>query len=205
MDGVNQAVLEASGTIDTVLNIIQQYGWLSYCLLLAYCALKSGALPLFAGYAAQSGALDVGLVLATAFAGGYLGDEARFFFMRRYGAAALASRPRIAGALQRGRALLERYGTAYIFLYRYPKGLRTIGAPPFGLTSITWPRFTSLNAASAALWAAILVGSGYIFGETIEYAVKENWGLFSVALLAMVLLFFALAWRRVEPKLQTAS
>lgn len=141
--------------------------------------------------------MDVSWVAASVFAGGYLGDEARFFAMRRYGAAAITSRPRFARALLKARKLLDRYGVAYIFLYRYPKGLRTVGALPVGLTDISWPRFTTLNAASAALWTSILVGSGYLFGETIQYAVTENWGIFSVALLAVFLLILYMAWRRV--------
>jgi len=165
--------------------------------LFAYCALKSGALPLFAGYAAQAGALDVTWVAVAVFAGGYLGDEARFFVMRRYGADALASRPRFAKALETGKKLLKRYGVAYIFLYRYPKGMRTIGALPVGLTDMSWPRFTLLNASSALLWVTILVGAGYLFGETIESAVSENWGMFSVALLVVFLLLGYFAWRRV--------
>ena len=136
-------------------------------------------------------------MVASVFAGGYLGDELRFFAMRRYGADAIESRPRFAKALQNAKKLLDRYGVAYIFLYRYPKGLRTVVALPVGLTYISWSRFTSLNAASAALWTSILVGSGYLFGETIRYAVSENWGVFSVALLVSFLLIFVIAWRRL--------
>ena len=136
-------------------------------------------------------------MIASVFAGGYLGDELRFFAMRRYGADAIESRPRFAKALQNAKKLLDRYGVAYIFLYRYPKGLRTVGALPVGLTNISWSYFTTLNAASAALWTSILVGSGYLFGETIRYAVSENWGVFSVALLGTFLLLFFIVWRRV--------
>lgn len=159
--------------------------------------MKSGVLPLFAGYAAQAGALDIGWVAVAVLAGGYLGDEARFFAMRRYGADALNARPRFARALSVGRQLLERYGTAYVFLYRYPKGLRTVGALPLGLTDIAWSRFTLLNAASAVLWATLLVGAGFVFGETIEYAVSENWGMVSIALLLTFLLASYLAYRRM--------
>ncbi|SEO03991.1 hypothetical protein SAMN05216227_104131 [Pseudorhodobacter antarcticus] len=73
----NQHCLEAT------LALINEYGTLIYLLLFGYCALKSGSLPLFGGYAAQAGALDVGLVAVVVFAGGYLGDEARFAVARR--------------------------------------------------------------------------------------------------------------------------
>ena len=53
-----------------------------YAILFAYCALKSGALPLLAGVIAQQGARDPVLVAASAFLGGFLGDEARFAVAR---------------------------------------------------------------------------------------------------------------------------
>lgn len=44
--------------LEAFLTLISQYGTLVYLLLFAYCALKSGSLPLFGGYAAHTGALD---------------------------------------------------------------------------------------------------------------------------------------------------
>lgn len=182
--------------METILALINDYGTLVYLLLFGYCALKSGALPLFGGYAAQVGALDVGLVAVASFAGGYLGDEARFAFARRYGVGFLESKPRLYALMQKARALLERYGAAYIFLYRYPKGMRTIGALPVGLTPMTWHKFTVLNGASALLWAGLLVGAGYVFGAAIEQAVRDGWGIASVALLVVFVMAVVLAWRR---------
>ena len=144
--------------MQTVLALIDDYGTAVYAILFLYCALKSGALPLFGGYAAQQGVLDPVAVGAAALAGGYLGDELRFALARRYGMAWTAGRPRLARWMARARRLLERYGTAYLFLYRYPKGMRTVGALPVGMTDMRWRRFTALNAASALLWATLLVG-----------------------------------------------
>jgi hypothetical protein len=121
--------------METVLALVRDYGTAVYVLLFAYCALKSGSLPLFAGYAAQTGALDVATVAAATFAGGYLGDEARFAVARRYGHRLSTGRPRMARLIARGTDLLDRYGLIYLFLYRYPKGMRTIGALPVGLTT----------------------------------------------------------------------
>ncbi len=184
--------------MDTVLSLINDYGVFVYLLLFGYCALKSGALPLFGGFAAQTGALDLGLVAVATFGGGYVGDEVRFAVARRYGSGFLASKPRLAALMTKASALLDRYGAAYIFLYRYPKGMRTIGALPVGLTRITWPRFTILNAASALLWAVMLIGAGYLFGEGVEHAVKDGWGLWSVGLLVLFLGSTAFAWWRIS-------
>ena len=177
---------------------MSDYGAMIYLLLFGYCALKSGALPLFGGYAAQAGALDLGYVALAAFAGGYLGDEVRFRVARRYGVGVFETRPWLAGLLHKAKIMMEHHGTAYIFLYRYPKGLRTIGALPVGLTKISWRNFTLLNGASALLWTGLLVGAGYLFGSAIEKAVNNGWGLASIALLLLFLLAAFFAWQRVS-------
>ena len=173
--------------MQNLLELIKEYGTLVYVLLFAYCFLKSGILPLFAGYAAQVGSLDISIVAAVTLAGGYLGDEARFYIARNYGTGFLKKRPRLAKLADKASRLLERYGAAYIFIYRYPKGLRTVGALPVGLTQISWANFTLLNFASAVLWVFLLVGGGYVFGQLIEQSIAGTWAAFSI----LALLVFA--------------
>jgi membrane protein DedA with SNARE-associated domain len=180
--------------MESILTVIRDYGALVYGLLFAYSVLKSGTLPLFAGIAAQAGALDVVGVAVAVFAGGYLGDELRFGVARRHGPRLLQQTGRMAAMVGRATALLARHGRWYIFLYRYPKGLRTVGALPLGLGPMAWPEFTMLNGASAALWTAAMVGLGYSFGETISRAVETGFGMASVALLALFLVLSGLVW-----------
>lgn len=184
--------------MDGLLDLIREYGLWVYLLLFAYCALKSGALPLFAGYAAQAGALEIIPVVAATFAGGYLGDEARFAVARRYGDAWASKWPRVQKAIATAQILVARYGWAYIFLYRYPKGMRTIGAIPIGLSSMSWGKFTALNAASALVWTFALVAVGFMFGAQIEHAVTTNWGAASVFLLVLMVGGIVYAWWRVN-------
>ena len=184
--------------METVLTLIGDYGTAVYIILFLYCALKSGALPLFGGYAAQQGVLDPVLVGTAALAGGYLGDELRFSVARRYGASWVDGKPRLEKMMNHSEQLLKRYGAAYIFLYRYPKGLRTIGSLPLGLTDISWRRFTLLNAASALTWVILLVGIGYAFGEVIEEAVTQGWGAVSVGLLIISVALIWLGFRKVS-------
>lgn len=179
------------------MTLLREYGALIYLLLFAYCALKSGLLPLFAGYAAQIGGVDLLAVIAVTFAGGYLGDRARFFIARRYGEQFLSRWQRARCGLERAQRLMERYGKSYIFLYRYPKGMRTIGALHVGLSTMPWAQFTIYNASSAALWASIMIGAGYLFGATIEQAVSENWKAASIAMLVAFIALGFIAWRRI--------
>lgn len=184
--------------MDVLLNLLDEYGHLAYVLLFLYCAMKSGALPLFAGMAAQYGYLDLSLVMLVVFCGGYLGDELRFYWVRRYGEGFIMTRPRLAKLASNAKLLLDRYGLIYMFIYRYPKGMRTIGAIPVALTEIKWIKFTCLNAASAALWTAILTGAGFLFGRTLENLVSQQWGMFSVVLLFIFVALSYLGWRTVK-------
>lgn len=176
---------------------VQVNATLVYILLFGYCALKSGALPLFAGIAVQTAGLSFWPVFLAAFLGGYLGDEVRFAMARRYGDAVFARWPKGRRWADRGRHLLNRYGAAYIFLYRYPKGMRTIGALPVGMSAMPWVHFTVLNAASALLWAGLLVGVGYGFGAGIAPLIDGHWGWVSIGLLVAFLLAGWMAWRRL--------
>ncbi|MGL5361435.1 MAG: DedA family protein [Bosea sp. (in: a-proteobacteria)] len=180
-----------------ILALIRDYGVVVYALLFAYCAFKSGTLPLFAGYAAKVGALDVAAVFLVVLAGGYLGDKLRFALARRYGAGLVSKRPRLQRTLQVGTRLLERYGTFYIFAYRYPKGLRTIGALPVGLTPMPWLKFTLLNFGSAFLWSTLLVGAGYMLGHVFDAEAGSWSGPIAVVLLLLFAILSVLAWREV--------
>ena len=186
----------AAETIDLILGWIELNRYSVYAILFGYCALKSGALPFFAGLVAYAGSLDVFAVVAASFLGGYLGDELRFFLARRYGERLWQRRPRWRNAISNGLGLLEKYGAFYIFLYRYPKGMRTIGALPVGLGSMPWPKFTILNALSAVSWSIILVWLGYALGEPLKEMVAEGWTMLSVALLATFVLSAYFLFRR---------
>jgi membrane protein DedA with SNARE-associated domain len=191
--------------LDTLLTIIRDYGWLSYFILFAYCALKSGSLPLFAGIAAQLDALNIVFVASLVFLGGYLGDELRFYLGRKYGVQNLSSKAWYQRSVSSATLLLQHYGKAYIFLYRYPKGMRTIGALPVALTDMNWPMFTFLNASSALLWTIVLVGGGYVFGSAIESMVGSHWGIFSIALLIAFILVSYIAFRQISVKVTRES
>ena len=180
--------------MESFLNMLNTYGTVVYLILFGYCALKSGWLPLFAAYGAYLGALDVWLVGLAAFGGGYLGDEIRFFVAKRFGVRWLENGKRLSKVFQKCKGLAERYGSIYIFVYRYPKGLRTIGALPIGLTDISWYKFTLFNAGSALLWAFSLVGGGYAFGATFEAIGVQSLAAASLLLLMIFLVALYRVW-----------
>ncbi len=183
--------------MEQLLNWIEINQSLVYFLLFGYCALKSGALPLLAGVLVQQAALDLTPVLLATFLGGYLGDEVRFYVARRYGGGLFATKPKWRAYVDRARLAMERHGAIYIFLYRYPKGMRTIGALPVGLSDMPWLEFTIQNALSAALWCGLLVGLGLALGEQVTQAAESWWGVGSVVLLIAFIVASMVVLRRI--------
>lgn len=182
--------------MQTVVDLLNEYGLMVYIIIFGYCALKSGWLPLFAGYAAYAGALDVQYIILATFLGGYLGDELRFIVAKKYGVQWIARSGTFQSLFKHAQRLAEQHGTAYIFMYRYPKGLRTIGALPIGLTSLNWGTFTLLNGSSAALWTAVMVGGGYVFGESFDAFGIENLTAISILLLGVFLWTLYRIWKK---------
>ncbi len=179
------------------LELIRSNGAWAYAILFGFCALKAGVLPFLAGVAAAAGALNVWSVAIAAGLGTYLGDEIRFAAARAYGERFLAGRPRLERLAAEARVLFDRHGIAYVFVYRFLKGFRTIGALPLGLTDMPWRRFTGLNAASALVWCAVMVGGGYASGPGLIALVVGRLGTASgVAAVAMLLLASLWFWRR---------
>ena len=172
-------------------HFVNSYSYAAYLLIFIYCAVKSGALPLFAGILVSVEALLLLPVCLAAFSGAFFGDELRFYLGRRYGEKIQEKWPRCQKFIRHSTSLLEKYGPAYIFLYRYPKGLRTIGALPVGMTNMNRVTFSILNGSSAILWVTILVGLGVFFGYSIENLASNNWGMYSVLAL---LIFSAISY-----------
>jgi len=76
--------------------------------------------------------------------------------------------------------------------------MRTIGALPIGLGSMSWSKFTALNAASAVVWTFALVAIGFAFGAQVEQAVSAGWGAASVFLLLLMVIGIFYAWWRIN-------
>ena len=67
------------------LDLIRQHGDAAYSIMFAYAASHSLLLALFAGYAAHSGALQLGTLILVCWFGSFAGDAVRFWIGRRFG------------------------------------------------------------------------------------------------------------------------
>ena len=177
--------------LTSFLELIRQHGDAAYSLMFAYAASHSLLFTLFAGYAAQSGALGFAPLVAVCWFGSFAGDVVRFWIGRRYGTRWLARFPRIARAVEISAKLTDRHYIWMILLHRYPHGIRGVAGFAFGMSKLSWPTFLALNFIAAGLWAGVIVSIGYAFGQVSEKVMNDASNGFGVV---MLVAFLGLSW-----------
>jgi len=159
--------------------------------MFAYAASHSLLFALFAGYAAHSGALNVGTLIVVCWLGSFAGDAIRFWIGRRFGTRWLGSFPRLERAIRMAVQLASRHHVWMILLHRYPHGIRGVAGFAYGMSQLPWSTFLALNFVAAGLWSCAAVSIGYAFGHISEKVMSDaSSGLGLVMLVA----FLGLSW-----------
>jgi membrane protein DedA with SNARE-associated domain len=173
------------------LELLRQHGEVAYTFIFSYAAAHSLLLALFAGYAASSGALNLGTVIAVCWFGSFVGDVVRFYVGRRFGTRWLGSVPKIDLAMRRVSQLTSRHYVWMILLHRYPHGIRGLAGFAYGMSPLPWAKFLAMNFVAAGLWSCAVVSVGYAFGQVSEKLMSDaSSGLGLVMLVA----FLGLSW-----------
>lgn len=186
------------GDLASFLDFIRQHGDAVYAFLAVYSMANSLLLALFAGYAAQAGALGYEQALAACWAGTFAGDVVRFWVGRRFGTRWLRSFPRLQRAVETAARLADRHHVWMILIHRYPRIIRNVAGFAYGASTLSWPRFLVLNFIAAGLWAGIAVSTGYGFGYVSDKTMTDALSVFGIG---MLVAFLALTWlltRRLE-------
>jgi len=187
-----------SGDLASFLDFIREHGEAAYGFLAVYSMANSLLLALFAGYAAQAGALGYEQALAACWAGTFAGDAVRFWVGRRFGTRWLGRFPRLRRAVDAAARLSERHHVWMILIHRFPRIIRNVAGFAYGASTLGWPRFLALNFVAAGLWAGAAVSAGFGFGYISEKTMNDALTIFGIAMLAA---FLALTWlltRRLE-------
>ena len=176
--------------------LLSDYG---YVAVFVGCLLEGETLLILAGFAAQQGLLSLPVVIALAFVGGTLGDQAFFFTGKHFGAPLLVRFPRLGGAAGRVRRLLQRFDAWLIVGVRFMYGLRIAGPIVIGTSGVAPLRFLAFNLLGAAIWAPLIASIGYVFGESLQWLltdVSNYQGLAMAVILGAALLVGAVhRWR----------
>jgi membrane protein DedA with SNARE-associated domain len=124
-------------------------------------------LPVAAGAPIPDGTLPALPLLAAAILGAVLGDAVSFWIGRRFGDSVphiwpFSRRPDL---LSRGIRFFARYGGTSVFLGRFLGPMRAVVPLAAGLLRMPSGRFWVANAASALLWAPLLLYAGDAIGQ----------------------------------------
>ena len=160
---------------ETVFALVAAWGPL---VIFASAFLSCLALPiptslmmLTGGAFAAAGDLTLWQVVAAAWIGAVLGDQAGYT-IGRFGGAPLVERlaraPARAAVLARARALVDRRGGIGVFLSTW--AVAPLG--PWvnfiaGATGLTWVRFTVADVIGEVIWVTLYTGLGQIFASNI--------------------------------------
>ena len=173
------------------LDLIRQHGDAAYTFMFAYAASHSLLFGLFAGYAAHSGALALGTLIAVCWIGSFCGDAIRFWIGRKYGARALSSFPRVSSAVKTAARLADKHYLWMIMVHRFPHGIRGFAAIAYGMSNLPWSTFLALNFVAAGLWSCTVVFIGYAFGQVSEKLMNDTSSGLGVV---MLVVFLGLSW-----------
>ncbi|HYA21364.1 MAG TPA: DedA family protein [Burkholderiales bacterium] len=154
----------------TLQSLIENYG---YFAIFVGTFLEGETVLVLAGFAAQSGYLTLPLVMLVGFCGGTFGDQLYFFLGRLHGHRILQRFPKLQTRARIVDALLAHYHTPLIIAIRFLYGLRIAGPIVIGMGSVRSLKFVLLNMLGAALWAVLIAGAGYLFGDMLELVLAD--------------------------------
>jgi len=144
-----------------------------YWLLAAGCFLEGETILLLAGVAVGLGYLNPWAVFAIAVAAGFAGDQFFFWLGRRYGARILTRWPTLVRKALHIHRLVEKYDALVVIGVRFAYGLRIAGPIVIGMSAVPLRRLMAFNLIGAVLWAAVVAGLGWAFGEAAERLLGE--------------------------------
>jgi len=165
-------------------DLIQQYG---YIAVLVGALLEGETVLVMAGFAAHAGYLHLGTVIAVAVLGGFAGDQFFFLLGRFRGRQILARFPSLEARSARVTELVRRHQSWLIIGVRFTYGLRVAGPLLLGMSHVSRLRFAALNLVGATLWATLIGGAGFLFGEAVEMFLHDAKRYEALALGALLL------------------
>ncbi|MHB8579081.1 MAG: DedA family protein [Ignavibacteriaceae bacterium] len=186
--------------LDVHLNdIIIQYGTLTYAIMFAVIFAETGfvltpflpgdSLLFVAGTFAARGSLNENYLFLFLALAAIVGDTVNYWIGNLIG-------PKIFHQekikflkkehLERTHLFFEKYGGKTIILARFIPIIRTFAPFVAGIGSMTYPKFILYNIIGATAWVALLVYSGFYFGNI--QIVKDNFSVVIVVIIVISIL-----------------
>jgi membrane protein DedA with SNARE-associated domain len=150
---------------ETIHSLIEQYGLIAVFI---GCVAEGETAAILAGFFSHQGTFVPWQAFLAVFLGAFGGDLAFFLCGRRFADRPFVQRFRQRPGFDRAFELMHRHPALYVIGNRYVYGFRLVGGVAAGLSSIPAPMFIVLNAVSAAIWTALFMAIGYVFGLSAE-------------------------------------
>jgi membrane protein DedA with SNARE-associated domain len=170
--------------------LIRDWGYLA---VFAGAFLEGETVLAMAGYAAHEGLLDFGRVVALALVAGFLGDQFFFYVGRLHGRRIVERFPALATRAAAFDAKLARVHAPLIVMVRFMYGFRVAGPIFLGMGRVKALTFLAYNFLGACLWAPLVAGAGWFFGQAIE-ALLEDAHRYQLAVLGAIAVAGAATW-----------
>ncbi|MGE7204788.1 DedA family protein [Sphingomonas sp. NPDC019816] len=148
------------------------------------------------GILAHQGLVAWPLAVVAAAVGSFLADQIFFTIGRRARDGRWVGRLRQRRVYARVMTMMEKHPVGFIFAFRFLYGLRTISPVAIGTSDVPTRLFVAVNAVSAACWASLFIGIGYLFGEAFqELAARWRPSLPHILMAAaLVMIAAAIGW-----------
>ena len=174
----------------TLESFVATYGYPALFTMVLF----EGETPLIiAGFLAHRGYLSLWFVMIVAVIATILVDQILFHLGRKKGRALVQAHSTWLHKLERIEKKLQRYRVSITLGFRFLYGLRTVAPIAIGMSGLSTPLFTLLNTLGAMLWVAVVAGTGYAVGETLERLVSDLRRYEELAVL-MLLVLSVLIW-----------
>jgi membrane protein DedA with SNARE-associated domain len=130
--------------------------------------LEGETVLILGGFAAHRDYLELPWVIVCAFIGTVAGDQLFFHLGRRQGRDAIDRRPKWKARAERILPMLEKHQVWLMIGYRYIYGIRSVTPFLLGASRVPPLRFLLFDVVGVAIWASVIGGAGYVFGEAVE-------------------------------------
>jgi membrane protein DedA with SNARE-associated domain len=157
-------------------HFVRDYGVIAVTLILAVEALGAPVpgetLLIFSALLAARGEMSLPALLASAWLGSVMGDNAGYLIGKKLGRAAVARFGAKVGLTEERFAKVEavfvRFGGATVTFARFFSVLRQLNGIVAGTLGMDWLRFLLFNSIGAALWVGVWVLGPYYLGEHVK-------------------------------------
>ena len=174
--------------------IVNEYAAITYFILFMIILLETGivifpflpgdSLLFSAGALAATGALDIGLLFIILFSAAVIGDTINYHIGKYMGPKIFKKESSLLfhkEYLVQAQEFYKKHGKKTLILARFIPIVRTFAPFVAGIGVMSYRTFLWYNVIGAALWCAIFLLSGFLFGN-IPW-IKDHFGLLIIAVI----------------------